>query len=81
MSWIREITADQATGPLKKELDKAIARAGRVWNIVQVMSLNPAVLRSSMDQYLAIMFGRSPLTRVQRELLATVVSRELECHY
>jgi alkylhydroperoxidase family enzyme len=81
MSWIREITTDQATGPLKKELDKAIARAGRVWNIVQVMSLNPAVLRSSMDQYLAIMFGRSPLTRVQRELLATVVSRELECHY
>jgi alkylhydroperoxidase family enzyme len=81
MSWIREITADEATGPLKKELDKAITRAGRVWNIVQVMSLNPAVLRSSLDQYLAIMFGRSPLTRVQRELLATVVSRELECHY
>jgi alkylhydroperoxidase family enzyme len=81
MSWIREIAADKAAGPLKEELDKAIARAGRVWNIVQVMSVNPAVLRSSMDQYLAIMFGRSPLTRVQRELLATVVSCELQCHY
>ncbi len=34
-----------------------------------------------MDFYAAVMFGRSPLSRVQRELLATVVSAELDCFY
>ena len=81
MPWIRQIDIDAATGLLKRELDAALARAGRVWHIVHVMSLNPRVLRASMDQYAAIMFGSSPLSRVQRELLATVVSAEVGCHY
>lgn len=81
MSWIKEIPPEDATGPLKKELDAAVERAGRVWNIVQVMSVNPLALRASMQFYRAIMFGSSPLTRMQRELLATVVSAELNCRY
>lgn len=81
MAWIRHIGIGEATGLLKKELEAAIARAGRIWNIVQIMSLNPRVMKASMDHYCAIMFGSSPLSRVQRELLATVVSAELGCHY
>ena len=42
MPYIKQITIDQASGLLKRELEKAVARAGRVWNIVQIMSLNPA---------------------------------------
>lgn len=81
MAWIKQIPIEQARGLLKQEFDKAIRRAGRVWHIVHVMSLNPRVMRSSIAHYLAIMFERSPLTRVQRELLATVVSAELGCFY
>lgn len=81
MAWIEQIAVDDATGPLKKEFDKAIARAGRVWNIVHVMSQNPLVMKASMDVYIAIMYGSSPLTRFQREMLATVVSAELDCFY
>ena len=81
MAWITEIPRAQATGLLRRELDAAVKRSGRVWNIVQVMSLNAPVLRATMGQYGAIMFGPSPLSRVQRELLATVVSAELECFY
>ncbi|MCY4399623.1 MAG: hypothetical protein OXE96_09835 [Gemmatimonadetes bacterium] len=81
MAWIREITRDKATGLLKRELDEAVRRSGRVWNIVQVMSLNAPVLRAAMGQYAAVMFGPSPLSRFQRELLATVVSAELDCFY
>ena len=81
MPHIRQITPDLATGLLKRELDKAVERAGRVWNIVQIMSLNPRVLKSSMEMYGAAMFGKSPLSRQQREMLATVVSRENDCHY
>ena len=81
MSWIREVPDHEAQGILKEQYDAAICRAGRVYNIVRVMSLNPAVMRDSMALYLSLMHGPSPLTRVQRELLATVVSAEVGCHY
>ncbi len=81
MAWIQEIVRDEATGLLKRELDDAVRRSGRVWNIVQVMSLNAPVLRAAMGQYAAVMFGPSPLSRFRRELLATVVSAELDCFY
>ena len=81
MPWIEQIPVEKATGYLKQQFDAAIERAGRVWNIVHIMSLNPRVLKVSIDFYSAIMFGKSPLTRVQREMLATVVSSELDCYY
>jgi alkylhydroperoxidase family enzyme len=34
-----------------------------------------------MELYKGIMFGQSKLSRQERELLATVVSRENDCHY
>lgn len=81
MPWIEQVPVSEATGLLKRLFDQAIERAGRVWHIVHIMSLNPRVLRASINFYAAIMFGKSPLSRVQRELLATVVSAELGCHY
>jgi alkylhydroperoxidase family enzyme len=81
MSWIEEIPIERATGLLREQLDQAMERAGRVWHIVGVMSLNPEALRDSIGVYLTIMKGESPLTRAQREMMATVVSSELECHY
>ena len=81
MPNIRLIEPDEATGPLSVEYDAAIARAGKVFNIVKAMSLRPGVLKQSMEMYKAIMFGPSELTRAERELLATVTSRHNDCHY
>ena len=81
MAGSHQVPLEEATGALKQEYDKSIRRAGRVWNIVGIMSLNPSVMRASMQQYIAIMYSESPLSRFQRELLATVVSAELQCHY
>jgi len=81
LSWIEEIPPHDAQGLLKRELDAALKRSGRVWNIVQVMSQNPTVLKASMSHYAAVMFADSPLSRFQRELLATIVSAELDCFY
>ena len=81
MPHLRLIEVDEATGPLKAEYEAAIGRAGKVFNIVKAMSLRPSVLRSSMELYKGIMFGSSGLSRQERELLATVVSRENDCHY
>lgn len=81
MPYIKQITIDQATGLVKKELEKAVDRAGRVWNIVQIMSLNGRVMKSSMEMYGATMFAASPLSRAQREMLAVVVSKANGCVY
>ena len=81
MPWIEQVPIDKATGLLKKIFDDAIARAGRVWHIVHIMSLNPRACLDSMRFYQSIMMGESPLTRAQREMLATVVSAELDCFY
>ena len=81
MAWIRTVSDEQADGLLKKIYEAAVARAGRVFNTVRVMSLNTATLRASLSLYQTVMFGRSPLSRAQRELLATVVSRVNGCRY
>ncbi len=81
MPYIFQHSDDDATGIAKKELEAAYQRAGRVWNIVRIMTINGYVLREAMHLYGAVMFGESPLTRAQREMLATVVSRKNRCHY
>jgi alkylhydroperoxidase family enzyme len=81
MAWIEIIGKDEAKGMLKKLYADAIKRAGRIWNIVSIMSRNPRVLKTSMDFYGALMFGPSPLSRGQREMLATVVSGKNHCGY
>ncbi|MEM7117840.1 MAG: carboxymuconolactone decarboxylase family protein [Chloroflexota bacterium] len=81
MPWIEIISLENAKGLLKKELEKAIKRAGRIWNIVGIMSQNPRVMKTSMEMYGASMFGNSPLSRSQREMLATVVSAVNHCLY
>ena len=81
MPHIRLIDVDEATGDLAEEYTAAIGRAGKVFNIVKAMCLNPRVLNRSMELYKAIMFGPSQLSRLERELLAVVVSNANECHY
>jgi len=81
MAYIRLVDPDDASGPLKAELDAARARAGRIWNVVGIMSPNPAVLRASMQLYRALLYGASPLTRRQREMLAVLTSAANHCRY
>ncbi len=81
MPHIRLIDPEDAEGLLAEQYEAAVERAGKVFNIVRSMSLNPAVLSRSMELYKAIMFGPSGLTRQERELLATVVSAANECYY
>ena len=81
MAHLQLIDPDDAEGILAEEYDAAVGRAGKVFNIVRSMSLSPEALRASMGMYRAIMFGPSPLSRQDRELLATVVSAANECYY
>jgi len=81
MAWIKTVADDEATGPLKALFEAASKRAGRVFNIVRVMSPNPQTLRASIGFYQTTMFRDSPLSRALRELLAVVVSKANRCDY
>jgi alkylhydroperoxidase family enzyme len=50
-------------------------------NIVRILSLHPRAMAGSMDFYRAVMKGPSPLSRVQREMIATTVSALNKCFY
>ena len=81
MGWIRTIAPEEAQGRLKRSYEAAVRRAGKVFQIVRVMSLSPRTLDASMGIYGAVMHGPSDLTRRQREMLGVVVSATNRCHY
>jgi len=81
MPWIQTIQPDAATGRLAKSYRAAIERAGRVYGIVKAQSIAPAIMDASLGLYQRIMYAEEGLTRVQRELVAVVVSRANRCHY
>ena len=81
VAYLRLIEVAEATGELRVEYDAAIGRAGKVFQIVKAMSLRPRTLRAAMELYKEVMFGRSELSRADRELLAVVVSCANDCHY
>lgn len=81
MSWIRTIAPEEATGQLGQLYNEAVKRAGRVFNIVRIQSLNPPVLAASTRLYLTVMHAPSSLTRAEREMLATVTSWANQCFY
>lgn len=82
MPWIKTIEPQQASGLLKRLYDEAKQRSGKVFNVLRIQSLRPRVLRSSTKLYIDVMFqSEGGLSRAQREMIATVVSRANNCHY
>ncbi len=81
MPWIRTVGVEAANGRLADTYRAAVERAGRVFGILRTMSLQPAVLDASVGLYTAVMKAPGDLSLVQREMLATVVSRANDCHY
>lgn len=82
MAWIRTIPEDAAEGPLARIYRDARARAGKVFNILKLQSLEPRTLSASIGLYVATTtHPRSPLPRWFRELVGVTVSRLNHCHY
>ena len=81
MSWIREIDPDEAEGLLARLFAAARRRAGKVFKVLRVQSVEPRVLDASVRLYQELMFGPGPLTRSQREMIAVAVSRANACAY
>lgn len=56
-------------------------RVGDSDNIIQIHSIHPQIMRLHYDLYVETMRGNSPLSRVQREMIAVVVSSLNKCEY
>ncbi len=81
MAWIKTISESEAVGRLKEIYSKLIEPWGGVDNIMKIHSLNVPSLNAHFELYKTLMRGRSDLTRVQREMIAVVVSTANRCHY
>ena len=81
MAWIEQVDEKGATGLLEKIYGDASKRAGKVFKILKVQSVNPSTLRAGVGLYTQAMHAESPISRALREMIATVVSKTNECHY
>ena len=82
MAFIDVVRPGTATGLLQRLYDQAVARAGKVYNVLVVQSRQPKVLRASTTLYERVMHDRDqPLTRAQCEMIAVAVSRANACEY
>lgn len=50
-------------------------------NILRIHGVHSQTMKHHYQLYLELMRKRSPLTRVQREMMAVMVSAINECHY
>jgi len=50
-------------------------------NILRIHGIHSRTMRQHYDLYRELMYGKSPLNRIQREMIAVVVSAENQCRY
>jgi len=81
MPYINVIQYEEAKGSLKGIYDDLIKKRGKLAEVHKIQSLNPTSIVNHMDLYMTIMFGKSPLKRYQREMIAVVVSSANRCPY
>ena len=81
MAWIKTIDEDNAEGSLKEQYEQLIEPWGCVYNILKIHSLHPESLAAHVKLYKTLMYGKSPLRRTDREMIAVVVSAINQCHY
>ena len=82
MAWITTIKEDEWQGALAERYPEVADQDhDRVDNIMQIHSLNPAAMAAHDALYRSAMSGTATLRKVERELIALVVSNLNECHY
>ena len=81
MSWVRTISESEATGPLAEVYRRVRERAGSVPNIARLQGLRPATMGRGFDLYCQVMDDPTGISRRERALIATVVSKANGCLY
>lgn len=82
MPWIETVPDDEWEGELAALRPAVVDPThDRVDHIMGIHSLNPTGLAAQDALYRSAMAGTKTLRKVERELIALVVSLENHCHY
>lgn len=81
MAWIEVVGESEAEGELRDLYEEVRRKRGGVASVYKVHSLHPRTMKDHMELYLTLMYGGSPLSRAQREMIAVVVSAANGCPY
>ncbi len=81
MAWVQMVSEEAARDKLCELYQRARARAGFIPNIATVQSLRPETALRGFDLYCQVMDAPSGISRRERVLIATVVSRVNGCWY
>lgn len=81
MAFIPYIEESEASPQLRELYDRYREPAGHVDNVLRIHGANPPSLAAHYDLYVTLMRGPSELSKIQREMIAIVVSSINACHY
>lgn len=82
MAWIEVIDEQDAEGELADLYDRVVDPGfGRVDHIMSIHSLHPKGLETHWELYREVMTGTPSLRKVDREMIALIVSAANDCHY
>ena len=80
-AWIKVVEEGEAKEELAKTYDEVRGSRGRVSNVMKIHSLDPEAMKLHLQLYLHLMYGKSSITRTQREMIAVLVSQLNGCQY
>lgn len=81
MAFIPYVPDDQASPELEELYERLRSPDGGVDNVLRIHSLDPPGMKAHYELYKTVMYGRSPLSRTQREMIAVTVSAINRCFY
>ena len=81
MPYIKVIEERQAGEELQSIYEQVKGNRGKLSNIMKIHSLNPRTMKTHMDFYLSLLFGKSGLSREEREFIGVITSLKNNCDY
>ena len=81
MAYIAYIPEKDASESLRELYDRYRDPKGHVDNVLRIQGHNPASMQKHYELYATLMRGPTDLAKVQREMIALVVSAINQCHY
>jgi uncharacterized peroxidase-related enzyme len=81
MAWVQTVPSEAVSGELREMYQRIRDRAGFVPNIAKLQSLRPKTMQRGFDVYCQIMDDPTGISKRERVLIATVVSKVNGCFY
>ncbi len=79
MPWIKVVPAEEASGDLLLVYEQMGISEGPITPPFEAMTINGPVLKKLLDFTEQIRFGEAAISRLQKEMMATYISRLNDC--